>query len=229
MLVERLIGASLIAELEALKKNSFRISEFAVGSLNVSTDEAESIRQAILQKPPEVIHKYPAGHSSFPLFMIVTAEGDEEIQPLGHFGGFVQEDEAPLLGGASLIGATKDSSIWQEQFLIAAVSDNPDMTLWLHAIAKLAIVRRRNAMTAAGIATERMRSKSLQPQALYLPETFSIRALILRVRSEFTVVQEPTLPIRYITGIHVYEPGTSREQIGGVSARVTPYQPGDPP
>jgi hypothetical protein len=190
---------------------------------DLSVTEVAAIQKAWLQQPLNVVQGYPRVDGKFPQASIVLSTENEVQTYLGDVAGQVtdEEDEA--------CGADVKSAIWQHQYIVMMVTENPDLTLYYYQILKSIILNALGYFTDRGLFAIQVGGQDLVPDPAYLPEHLWVRQLTFGCQSEFIRLDIDSLATKawQVGGIHVDSQG-SPQDTGGVKTQVTTYVEGEP-
>jgi len=184
--------------------------------------EVEAIKRIWAEQPINIIHGYPRVDGKFPQASIVLSSENEAQTYLGDVAGQVDEPGDPA------DGADLRSAIWQHQYAIMVVTENPDLTLYYYQILKSVLLAAASYFITQGMFAMQVGGQDLVPDPAYLPEHLWVRQITFGCQSEFIRLDLESLTGKtwQIGGIHVDSTGSPRD-VGGVKTLVTTYTAGE--
>lgn len=216
-MISRLLRRQLEAGIATLLAKPSIIAAHFECNLEFSQEEALEVQEAFVERPPSVIIQYPREDSQFPLWAIILGNEHESQRVLDDFSGFAT-NVPPRLGVSE--SAIVRSAVWEHSYDIWTVTDNPDLTAAYYQIAKMLVMRQRDALRALGVLTSDMQGRDLRPDETYLPAWLFARTLVFSGAKQQKAFDEGGFIIQNIRGIHVQVPGVDVTPDTGVEVRV---------
>jgi len=219
-MIERLIFTALqnaLAEMAASRRKLTRLFH----NIGISNAEIASIWTYFSTHPPMLVHNYPrVDEATFPLFAIILNEEKESTKFLNDEGGIITDEDLETLMDPTLEQGVIRTSIYQFEYSILILTQQPDLTLYYYQIAKWALTRSRQFFKANGLLDTYFSGSDLAPDARYLPEYLFVRRLNFQGLVENPIYEEnATGIIRSVGGIFTDD---SSPEARSVNASVEP-------
>jgi len=185
----------------------------------LDSDEVAEIVTYYTANRPSVIHNFPVGKQSFPLFAIVLGDQSESTGLLEDQGGFIELDDALADGEPDLADSEMISTFEQSMFNILILSEHADVTLWLYHLAKDILLAGRRTFTENNVFNMKLGGADLAPDTRYEPAFLFRRILRFSCEAELMSIGPKVGRGSKVGGMHTS--GGSDSSVGGVKTLVT--------
>jgi hypothetical protein len=170
---------------------------------------------------PVVQHGYPHGESEFPGFFLTLTGENEETHFMGDETGQLLDDPSVANYGAPISG-----SIWKHQYTILVITQHIDITLYYYQLLKSFLVAKDKFLKGCGLLHLSYSGSDLAPDKAWMPAGFFVRRFTIDCSTEYNQVTPDGFGRAWkVGGIHVHDPGTPGEAVGGVKTLVTIVNP----
>jgi hypothetical protein len=191
MMLERAYYTTIAQGFQDIRDRPQLLEHFFL-SMGLAREEVRSIRNWFISAEPSVNHAFPRhGASKFPGVFIVLESEDERQKVLDDFGGLVSFDDAIAENYPELGGAEIRTSFYEYRFNLFIVADNPDKCLYLFQLVRYILTAQHKELQKFGVLVSNITGSDLAPNPEYLPETFFIRRMIVKITAQAPVYEPP--------------------------------------